>query len=155
MTRLLGGSCCKRAALAAPCRGTGGVTSACGSRLEELEHGEDPPVLAGRLIQSEFVEDAGHVAFHRRDRNREFLRDAGVGAPFGHQREHFQLTGTQGLEGTGPPLAAHQAGDHVRIEGRPAGGDAADGIGEQAQVADFLLEQVTGAPVPPATRSNA
>ena len=45
-------------------------------------------------------------------------------------------------EGTRLALAAHQPGDHVGVKHRPALGDPPDRVGEGAQVADLLLQQV-------------
>ena len=49
------------------------------------------------------------------------------------------------IDWAGFSLAAHQPRDHIRIERRPAACDAAHGIGEHGQIADFLLQHVANA----------
>ncbi len=96
-------------------------------------------------MQAELIEDAGHVPFHGGYRNHQLVRDAVIGAALRDQRQYLPLSRRQGVDRTCPPLAADQARHHVRIEHRPAAGDAADGVGEHAQIADFLLQQVADA----------
>jgi hypothetical protein len=96
-------------------------------------------------MQAELVEDAGHVPFHGGYRHYQFVRDAVIGAALRDQRQYLPLSCRQGIERTCLPLAADQSRHHVGIEHRPAISDAADGVGEHAQIADFLLQQVADA----------
>jgi hypothetical protein len=53
--------------------------------------------------------------------------------------------GRQGGQRVVGPLANHELGDDLRIEGGPAPGDAAQGIHEVRDVADPILQQVADA----------
>src|SRR5580693_6119934 len=116
--------------------------SRTGSGLQVREHGEDAAMLISGLMKAELIEDAGHVPFHGGHGDHQFVRDAAVGAPLGDQRQYFPLARRQAVDGACLLLAAHEARDHIGIEGRSAVGDAAYGIGEHFQVADLLLQHV-------------
>jgi hypothetical protein len=82
------------------------------------------------------------VTFHGRNGDHEFGRHSGIRVAFGDEGEHFRLALRQTVDRAAPAPAPHQAGDDVRVERRPTLGDTSHGIGEDAQVADLLLQQV-------------
>jgi hypothetical protein len=93
-------------------------------------------------MQTELVEDAGHVPFDGRYRDDEFLSDAGIGAALGDQRQYLPLAGCQAVKRSRRSRTADQARDHVGVEHRPALGDAAHRVGEHPEVPHFFFQQV-------------
>src|SRR4051812_10370381 len=70
-------------------------------------------------------------------------RDATVRQSLGHQRQHLALAPRQRSQRV--LLAADQRGDDLRVECRPAGGDARGRVEEVRDVEDAVLEQVAEA----------
>lgn len=88
-------------------------------------------MLIRGLMKAELIEDAGHVPFYGRHGDHQFVRDAGVGAPLGDQRQYFPLARCQAVDRACLLLAAHEPCDHIGIECRSTVGDAAYGICER------------------------
>ena len=81
-------------------------------------------------------------------RDPEQLGDPDVRAALGHRRQHLALAWRQRGERVVGRLPDHELGDHLRVEGRTAAGDAPQRIHELADVADAVLEQVADAAGP-------
>ena len=62
----------------------------------------------------------------------EHLGDALVGAALGHQLEHLALARGEAVERVVAAAPAEHVRDDGRVEHRPAGRDAPDGVGEAA-----------------------
>ena len=67
--------------------------------VEERDHRKHPAVVVVGLGQPELGQDAVHVLLNGSLRDPKAPPDAGVGAPFGHQREHVALATGELLEG--------------------------------------------------------
>src|SRR5215211_9075909 len=121
----------------------GSVFLPSGTQVEE--HGEHPPRLAARRGQPEFPEDTGDILLHRPQGDDELVRDPLVGAAPCHQLEHVPLARREAGEGVvaAPPRQQRRHDD--RVERRAAIGDAPDRRYELLDVADPVLQQVTGA----------
>ena len=100
-------------------------------------------LAAGR--HAELAEDARDVLLDGVRRDDELLGDALVRAALGHQLEHLALARREGVERIVAAAAAEHVRDDGRVEHRPAGRDALDGIGEQREVGHAVLEQVADA----------
>src|SRR6202030_1039956 len=88
-------------------------SSRTGSGLQVGEHGEDAAMLISGLMKAELIEDAGHVPFHGGHGDHQFLRDAGIGAPLGDQRQYVTLARRQAVDRACLLLAAHKPRDHI------------------------------------------
>ena len=96
-------------------------------------------------MKAEFVEDARHVPLDCCHADHEFLCCSGVGAAFSDQREHIPLSRRQVAERPRLALSVYEACNHGGIKRRPSAGYPSHGLGEHAQVADVLLEEITDA----------
>jgi hypothetical protein len=96
-------------------------------------------------VKAELVEDARHVPLDRCHADHEFLCCSGVGAAFSDQREHIPLSRRQVAERPRLALSVYEACNHGGIKRRPSAGYPSHGLGEHAQVADVLLEEITDA----------
>lgn len=121
------------------------VRDGTGSGVEVAEDREDAPVLRGLvLLKPELHEDARDVPLDRGHCDEEFRGDSGIGVPLGHQGENVVFPRGQVIEGVVHAGPADHARDHIRVQRRPAAGDAPHGIDEQLGVRYLLLEQVAG-----------
>ena len=73
------------------------------------------------------------------------MADRLVGATLGHHRQHLPLALGQVVERIAGPAAAHERGDHGRVDDQPARGHPADGVAQLVDVGHAFLEQVAGA----------
>ena len=66
--------------------------------VEERDHREHPAVIVAGLGQAELRQDAVHVLLDGSLGDPEAAPNAGIGAPFGHQRKHVALARSELLE---------------------------------------------------------
>ena len=109
------------------------------------QHGEDAAVVLGAAADAELGEDARDVLLDGVRGDDERLGDAAVRAALGHQLEHLALARRERLERVVAAAAAEHPRDDGRVEHRPAGGHAPDGVGEVREVGHAVLEQVADA----------
>lgn len=74
------------------------------------------------------------------------MRDAGVGAALGHQREDLTLAGSEQRQGVVAMRGSEQRGDDLRVEGRASCGHPSEDAEEIVHVQDPVLEQVPNRP---------
>ena len=111
---------------------------------EQGEHCEHTAVVVLGGGEVELLEDRLHVPLDRAPAQVELLGDCAVRAALGDQREHLALALGELVEG-GAPVAADEALDDVRVEGRSAVGNTLDRADELRHVAHTVFEQVADA----------
>lgn len=114
----------------------------CLLAVEVGEDGEDAAAVVGGGREVEFGEDVVDVFADGFFGDVEASGDGGVGASFGHFGEDFAFAGGELGEGAALVLAGEELGDDGGVHGGAAGGDAADGFDELADVEDAVLEEV-------------
>jgi hypothetical protein len=91
--------------------------------LEEGDDSEDAAVVVVGLGQVQLGEDGADVFLHGAFGDSQPPGDAGVGASFGHQREHLAFPGAEHGQRINAAAGCHQLLDHGRIHHRAAPGD--------------------------------
>src|SRR4051794_3224388 len=109
------------------------------------QHCEHPSVLVPRRRDPELRQHAGDMALDRALAQHELLADALVRQPLRHELEHLALARCQLREWIVSGPAPDHARHNFRVEGRPAGRDAANRIDEAAHVSNAVLQQVADA----------
>lgn len=117
----------------------------CSLAVEVGEDGEDAAAVVGGGGEVEFGEDVVDVFADGFFGDVEASGDGGVGAAFGHFGEDFAFAGGELAEGALAVLAGEELGDDGGVHGGAAGGDAADGFDELADVEDAVFEEVADA----------
>src|SRR6516164_7642920 len=115
-------------------------------RVQEGDHGQDPPVIVGRGWQAQRGEDVLDVFLDGVLGDEQPFRDRLVGPSLGHQPEYLPLPVGELLERIAvPPGPADQLAHHRRIQHRTALAYLTHAGGEPGQVRHPLLEQVADA----------
>src|SRR3954452_13567043 len=92
--------------------------------IEKGDNGKHAAVVFVRLGQAELRKDAVHMLLDGSLGDPESPADAGVGAPFGHQREHVALASGEVLERIVGIPHRHELLDESRVDDRAATGDS-------------------------------
>jgi len=92
--------------------------------------------------ETELVEDRRDMVFDRANRHGHRSGDRGVRTALGHQGEHLAFAGREVGHRTPAARPGNHSLDDLRVERRASTRDAADGIGEQGEVTDPMLEEI-------------